>query len=394
MEPPNAQLAQRAQRFVFAMGIVAMFGDLTYEGARGLSGPYLALLGASATLVGFTAGLGELLGYGLRLVSGWLSDRTRAYWPLVAFGYGLNLVAVPGLALVGRYEWAIALILLERVGKAIRSPARATLVSSAARMVGSGRSFGLEEALDQLGAVGGPLLTVLVFAIAPGEALERFRAAYLVLLLPVLGNLLVLAWARRQLPRPEVLEPASRPVLEVDGQLRWLFAGAMLVGLGFADWALVAFHGLRSGGWSAGALPLFYALAMGIDGLAALGLGRLYDRHGPKVLAGTAVVSAVMAPLAFGGGGPWTLIAAAVVFGVGMGAQESIYKAALEDRVPLAARGRIYGRFFAAFGGAWWLGSTVMGWLYDHHRGGLIAFSVATQLLAVPCFWRLKRSTS
>ncbi|HEY6877377.1 MAG TPA: hypothetical protein VI299_05130, partial [Polyangiales bacterium] len=67
-----------ARKFIVLMGVVALFGDMTYEGARGLVGPYLALLGASATAVGFAAGLGEFLGYGLRLATGWLSDRTRA----------------------------------------------------------------------------------------------------------------------------------------------------------------------------------------------------------------------------------------------------------------------------------------------------------------------------
>lgn len=196
-----------ARRFVVLMGVVALFGDMTYEGARGLVGPYLALLGASATAVGFAAGLGEFLGYGLRLFTGWFSDRTRAYWPLVIAGYSVNLVAVPGLALVGSWEAAVALLLLERIGKAVRSPARSTLVSYAASEAGVGKSFGLEEALDQIGAVSGPLLTALAIWVVRGEAVTmQYRVAFGVLLLPVILNLTLVLAARARFPRPESLE--------------------------------------------------------------------------------------------------------------------------------------------------------------------------------------------
>src|ERR1019366_4513638 len=99
-----------AVRFIVLLGVVSLFADMTYEGARGVTGPYLGALGASAAIVGFVAGLGEFLGYGLRLASGYLSDRTGGYWPITILGYGVNLVAVPLLALTGRWELAVLLI--------------------------------------------------------------------------------------------------------------------------------------------------------------------------------------------------------------------------------------------------------------------------------------------
>ena len=238
----SGEHAKRARTFVVLMGVVALFGDMTYEGARGLVGPYLALLGASATAVGFAAGLGEFLGYGLRLVTGWLGDRTRAYWPLVIAGYGINLVAVPGLALVGSWEAAVALLLLERIGKAIRSPARSTLVSYAASTAGFGKSFGLEEALDQIGAVSGPLLTALAIWVVRGESVStQYRVAFLVLLVPVVLNLALVLSARAKFPRPESFESGGRhDHPQLGGLFRWYVAGVMLMALGFADWALVA----------------------------------------------------------------------------------------------------------------------------------------------------------
>lgn len=385
---PTAATTRDARRFVLLMGVVALFGDMTYEGARGLVGPYLALLGASATAVGFAAGLGEFLGYGLRLFTGWLGDRTRAYWPLVIAGYGINLIAVPGLALVGSWEAAVALLLLERIGKAVRSPARSTLVSYAASEAGVGKSFGLEEALDQIGAVSGPLLTALAIWVVRGESVStQYRVAFVVLLFPVVLNLSLVLAARARFPRPESLERATRHQHPHMGALfRWYVAGAMLMALGFADWALVAFHASRAGVLNAGMLPLLYAGAMAVDALGALAFGILFDRYGLLVLAGTTMASALFAPLVFLVPSTSLLIAGAACWALGMGAQDSVFKAAIAKLVPKEERGRAYGIFFALFGLAWWLGSAVMGWLYERSTTGLVAFSVVTQLAAVPLF--------
>lgn len=375
-----------AQTFVVLMGVVAMFGDITYEGARGLVGPYLGLLGASAAAIGFAAGLGEFLGYGLRLVTGWLGDRTRAYWPLVIAGYGLNLVAVPGLALVGSWQAAVALLLLERIGKAVRSPARSTLVSYAANEAGVGKSFGIDEALDQVGAVTGPLLTALVIWGVRGEPVSmQYRAAFLVLLLPVFLNLGFVLRARSKFPRPELLERTERrhhP--HFGGLFRWYVFAVMLMALGFSDWALIAFHASRTGILGAGTVPLLYAGAMAVDALGALTFGTWFDRHGLTVLAGTTAASAVFAPLVFLAPSTGVLVAGAAFWALGMGAQDSIFKAAIAKLVPKAERGRAYGIFFALFGLAWWIGSTTMGFLYQRSMLALVVFSMVTQLLAVP----------
>jgi MFS family permease len=385
--------ARAARKFIVIMGVVALFGDMTYEGARGLVGPYLALLGASATAVGFAAGLGEFLGYGLRLVTGWFSDRTRAYWPIVIVGYALNLIAVPGLAFVGSWQAAIALILLERIGKAVRSPARSTLVSYAANQAGVGASFGLEEALDQIGAVLGPLLTALAIWVARAEpATQRYRLAFFVLLLPVFFNLGSVLFARRKYPRPEAFEPAQQAERPHMGSLfRWYVGAVMLLGLGFADWALVAYHATRSGLLSISSLPVLYAGAMGMDALAALACGTLFDRFGLSVLAWSAALSACFAPLVFLTTSGWALVAGAACWAVGMGAQDSIFKAAIAQLVPKSQRGRAYGVFFASFGLAWWIGSATMGFLYERSLTGLVVFSLLTQLAAAPIFVVLGR---
>jgi MFS family permease len=392
--------ARSPAAFIVLMGVVAMFGDMTYEGARGLIGPYLALLGASATAVGFAAGLGEFLGYGLRLLSGWAGDRTRAYWPLTIAGYALNLVAVPGLALVGSWQAAVALLLLERVGKAVRSPARSTLISFAAQEVGVGKGFAIDEALDQLGAVAGPLLTALAIWVVRGEpATEQYRWAFAALLLPVLGNLGCVWFARRQFPTPENFETRRAPEQsDLGGLFRWYVLAVMLMGLGFADWALIAYHMTERGVFELGTLPIVYAGAMAVDALAALLFGVLFDSFGVGVLALSTLLSVGFVPLLFLGVSRAEHLLGALCWAVGMGAQDSIFKAAIAKLVDKARRARAYGAFFALFGLAWWLGSTFMGWLYGRSLNGLVAFSVGSQLLAVPIFLvigrKLKRASA
>ena len=392
-EPRRSERSERALRFVVLMGFVAMMGDVTYEGARSVVGPYLGLLGASAATIGFVAGLGELVGYGLRLGTGWLADRTRAYWPLTIAGYATNLVAVPGLAFVGRVDAALALVLLERLGKAIRSPARSTLVSYATKEVGAGFSFGLEEALDQLGAFLGPLLVAAAMALHAGDALERYRAGFAILAVPVLLNLALLLTARARYPRPEELEPEEAEELaSFGGGFRRFLLGAMLVGVGFADWALVAYHLGRTGMVGELLLPIVYSGAMASDAVAALLVGRAFDRVGPRVLVGTTLISATFAPLVFLGGSLPLVLLGALAWSIGMGAQESTFKATIATVVAKEHRGRAYGVFFAAFGVAWWLGSWAMGALYDRSLVGLVMLSVIAQVGAVPVFWGMKRT--
>ena len=392
MPAMDVDLVRRARAFVVTMGVVSLFGDMTYEGARGLVGPYLGLLGATAFVVSLSAGAGELAGYALRLFTGWLADRTRAHWLLTIAGYAINLVAVPGLALVGSWQQAVVLIILERVGKAIRSPARSTLVSYAARRAGEGRSFGLEEALDQIGAVAGPLLTAAAIALRAGSPLAGYRFAFSVLAVPALLTLALVLVARRWFPTPEELEP-PQPVAAAGfgGAFRLYLAAACLVGVGFADWALVAFHGARSGLISLSVLPLVYAGAMGVDAVAALAFGRAFDRRGPGVLAFSCLLGAAAAPLIFLGAGVSTLLAGAALWAVALGAQESVYKAVIARLVAADQRARAYGLFYAVFGLAWFAGSAAMGWLYERSLPGLVALAVLCQLAAAPLFLRATR---
>ncbi|HZK13962.1 MAG TPA: MFS transporter, partial [Desulfobaccales bacterium] len=323
----------------------------------------------------------------LRLASGYLTDRLGRYWPIVFAGYSLNLLAVPLLALAGRWEIAAVLLVAERMGKAIRSPARDAMLSHAAGAVGRGWGFGFHEAMDQVGAVTGPLIVAAVLYYRGG-----YREGFAVLLLPAVLALVVIAMAARLYPHPQHLE-VNAPGLNPTGFNRpyWLYVVAVgLLGAGYADFPLIAYHFGQTAVLPSDWIPLFYAVAMGVDAVAALVLGRLFDRLGMPVIVVTAVLSAFFAPLVFWGGFKLALLGM-VFWGIGMGSLESIIKAALAEMVPRDRRATGYGLFNAGFGVFWLLGSVLMGWLYDFSLGALVAFSVTAQLLAIPFFLAVSR---
>jgi MFS family permease len=366
--------------FVLLLGLVSLFADMTYEAARSITGPYLATLGANAATVGIVAGLGELIGYGLRVVSGVVSDKTRRYWMITIVGYSVNLLAVPALALAGNWEVAAVLILVERFGKAVRTPARDAMLSHAAHGMGRGWAFGIHEAMDQIGAMIGPIIVMAVLAWN-----GSYPHAFAVLIVPAILALTILAIARATYPNPGRLEPSfSRKPDDRLGPIFWLYLTAVAcIAFGFADFPLAAFHMKTTGIVADKWIPLIYAGAMGVDAISALILGRLYDKIGLKVLMGVIILSAWSAPLIFLSGSG-LLIAGMVLWGIGMGALESIVRAVVAGIVSPERRATGFGIFNAGFGFAWFAGSAVMGILYDLSLTAMVGITVFAQLLSLP----------
>lgn len=375
-------MKSKALRFVLMIGIVSFFADWVYEGARSVTGPFLAVLGASGLLVGFIAGLGELLGYGLRLVSGRLSERTREFWPITLFGYVVQMCAVPLLAWAPNWQIAGLLIVGERVGKAIRNPPRDVMLSHAANQIGLGFGFGLHEALDQAGALVGPLVVAFILA-----RHGSYRSAFEVLLLPAAMTVLLIFTARLLYPTPEEME-AKDSTIQTSGLPRifWIYlVGAALVAAGFADFSLMAYHFEKAAVIPHLWVPIFYSIAMAASGLGSLIFGKLFDRSGLWILVPLTLASVASAPLAFRGRFELALVGVAL-WGLGMGVHESIIPAAVATMVPQQRRPSAYGIFTSGFGVAWFVGSVILGKLYDVSLNGLIIFSVAAQLVAIPIF--------
>ena len=370
-----------ALKFVLMVGVMSLFADCTYEGSRSIVGPYLGALGAGALAISVITGLGEFLGYGLRLVSGRSADRTGLYWPITIGGYVLQMTVVPLLALAGSWQVAALLVVLERVGKATRNPPRDAMLSHAAKQMGYGWGFAVHEALDQLGAMIGPLAVALVLALKHSD----YKLAFASLAVPAVIMLSLLAVARVTYPRPQDLEPTGAEVTTAGlPRVFWIYlAGAAMAGAGFADYPLIAYHLQRSSIVGSGLIPIFYAVAMAASGLASLGFGRMFDRSGIAVLVPLAVISAAYAPLAFFGGF-WVAFVGVAVWGVGMGVQESVMSAAVAPMVSAERRSSAYGLFTGVYGTAWFAGSVVIGGLYDVSFGYLVAFAVVCELAAVP----------
>jgi predicted MFS family arabinose efflux permease len=368
--------------FIIVIGILSFFADFTYEGARSITGPFLGVLGAGAVVISAVGGLGELLGYVVRLPSGFLSGRTRKFWPIAIVGYAVQMAAVPSLALATTWQAAATLIILERIGRAIRNPPRDVMISHAAQEIGYGRGFGIHEALDQAGALFGPLAVAAVLATH-----RAFQQAFAVLLIPALVCLTLVVTARILYPKPENL--TSEP-LSVRGsglpRVFWVYlVGAGLVAAGFADYSLLAYHYHSSLHVSNAFLPIFYAIAMAMSGSGSLVFGQLFDRFGLIVLVPLTMLGALFAPLVFLGDFRLAVLGSAL-WGLGMGVQESIIPAAVASMVSREHRPSAYGLFTAVYGVAWLLGSVLIGILYTRSLGLLVAFCLVTQLLAVPIF--------
>jgi MFS family permease len=374
---PKENLAKLVFRFVLIIGIVNFFADLTYEGARAIIGPFLGSLGASATIVGFVAGFGELVGYALRSLSGYFADKTRRYWTVTFLGYAINMLAVPALALAGNWPLAAALIIAERTGRAIRRPAVEAMLSHAGEVIGQGWVFGFNEALDQTGATLGPLITAFVL-----WRHGNYRHAFAVLLISALCCLGVLVVARIAHRQAGEREPESKGATMSHGfsEAYWLYlAAGALIAAGFADFSLIAFHFQKTATVSQGLIPVFYAAAMATGAIASLILGRLLDKVGLPIL-GVPAFFAVFVFLRQTG----LEFVGMILWGIGMGAQDSCLKAVLSHVVPSEKRSTAFGIFDTGFGIAWFAGSAVMGVLYDKSLAALVGFSLILQLLALP----------
>ncbi len=398
MNQKKSRLSQ-AMVFLILFGIVSLFSDMTHEGASSIRGAYLALLGASAGAIGFISGLGELIGYSMRYLFGRITDRTRSYWPMVILGYVLDIIAVPALALVGEHGWIAACLLLvvQRMGKAIKKPAKDTIMSFAASQEGAGRSFGLQELLDQIGAFLGPVLLWLVMlGRTDASPIRTYSLCFAVLAIPGGITLLLLLYTRSRFPNPEQFEPEPKEYIPFRMKKSFILyiAGISLFAFGFIDYSLIVMHISRTAASLSGAvgliteetLPLLYAGAMLIDAVSALFFGFLYDRIGVRSLIFSTLLSSGFAVFVFSMHSVPALLVGIALWGVGMGAQESILKAAVSSMVPKSSRATGYGIFECSFGFFWFLGSWMMGALYDFSIPAMVAVSVAAQLLSIPLY--------
>lgn len=391
--------------FIILFGIVSLFSDMTHEGASSLRGVYLSLLGASAGTIGFISGLGELVGYSLRYFFGKLTDKTHKYWQMTIFGYILDILAVPALALVGEDGWLYAcfLLVIQRMGKAIKKPAKDTIMSFAASQEGAGKSFAIQEMLDQIGAFLGPffLYVVMLFK-TDGTTFEIYSRCFVYLAIPGAITLILLLYTKKRFPNPEHFEPEPKEYIPFKMKDSFVFyiIGISLFSFGFIDYSLIIMHVSKNlnvltngvGIINMETIPLIYAGAMLVDAISALIFGIMYDRNGVKALVISTIISAPFSLFVFGFNNIYAVLLGIALWGVGMGAQESILKAAVTSVVPKSSRATGYGIFEMSFGVFWFLGSWLLGVLYDINITSLIIVSMMTQLLSIPFYFKVSKA--
>lgn len=387
---------KKAFGVIILFGLVSLFGDLAYEGARSVNGPYLKLLAVNAATLGLISGLGELLGYALRLLSGYLADKTKSYWFLTFLGYGM-LVSVPLLSLAGVWQVAAVLIIMERIGKAIRSPARDTILSQASSQVGTGFGFGLHEAMDQIGAIIGPLIFTIFFLTAGRNlGIYEYQKGYAFLWIPFLLVMFCLFMSYRKVPRPQLLEVEKKGVTSDKlSRIFWLYnLFAFFATAGFCSFILVAYHFKLTGFLTDAQIPLFYALAMGVDALAALAIGKAYDilkdksgnlNSGLNLLVLVPLISILMLFFIFSSRILFIIIGL-ILWGIVMGIQETIMRSAIADTTSLRKRGTGYGIFNTTYGVAIFLGSFLFGLLYDRDLYLVFIGALILEVIALVVF--------
>jgi MFS family permease len=371
---------------ILLLGIVSLLGDVVYEGSRGIVTPYLEFLGASAFAIAFFGRFGEFLGYFLRLVSGRLADTTRAYWIFIFLGYGL-IVSIPLLGIVGMWQIAVILVLLERIGKAVRSPSRDAVLSIVSRGVGTGKAFGIHELLDQIGAILGPLIVAgLMFYTS-----NNYNLTFSLLSLPFIMLLAFLAYTYKRIGWKKASEPAeAKPEKagEKLGRAFYFYTFAVLLNtVGLIPFELILLKATKileptNQLWI---VPLIYTLIQGVDAPTALFAGFAYDKFKIRVLVLPFILSVVPTFFAMANSDLAMLVVAAAFFGLVLGMQESIYRAAVSGFAPISLRGTAYGVFNTAYGVGMLASGAVYGLMVelDIPYLAVIAYVLVTQAAAV-----------
>ena len=405
-------------RTVVALGLVSLAADMVYEGMRAMAGPLLGSLGASALTVGVVTGAGEAVALVLRLATGAWADQSQRHWRLTVVGYGMTAVCVPLLAVtpfLGAAGLGVAttLILLERAGKAVRSPAKSALLARVATTSGRGKGFGVHKALDQVGAFAGPLLLA-----ATAAATGLLWPGFALLAVPGALAMLLLAQVARRAPsltRPEPdgdEVPATAPA-STAGTLRGtaravraaafgtelprafhLFAlSSALMTAGLMTFGVISYRFVEDGLVAVAVVPLVYALAMSVEAVAALGTGQLFDRRGSRTLLGVPVLVALVPPLVFADRLALVLVGV-VVWGVATGVQDSTVKAYVADLVPARRRATAYGVFAAVQGVGALAGGVLAGALVTHHVATLAVTVGVAQVVALGLLVRTTRGAA
>lgn len=389
----NEEARKRAILLIILFGIISLLGDIIYEGARSVYGPYTKSIGMDIALVGLITGLAEFFGYFLRLVSGYLSDKSKGYWTFTILGYFL-LISVPLMAISTSWQIISVFIIFERIGKAIRSPAKDTLLSSATKHIGTGLGFAIHEAVDQLGAILGPLVFSLILLLTKNlnNEIIGYRSSFLFMFFPFAILMILVIVSKIKVPNPEKLEIEDENTDTKLSKTFWLYSAfTILTTMGFISFAILGYYFKEKNILTDAQIPFFYAIAMGVDGITALIIGKIYDKiktkynnskAGLKVLIIIPIITVIIPVLSFSGK-IWTAILSIMLWGIVMGCHETIMKSSIADLTHIKKRGTGYGIFNTFYGVSFFIAGTLFGFLYKLNLYVIILSIFILQILSL-----------
>ncbi|MCX7758804.1 MAG: MFS transporter [bacterium] len=369
---------------VFLFGLVSFFGDIVYEGAKSILGQHMFFLGASAFAIGLVGGLGEFMSFAFRIFFGYLADIKKSHWVMVIIGYGL-LISVSLIYFASSWEMVALFLLLERIGKAIRTPSRDFLVSVVSSKIGIGKTFGIHEFIDQLGAIIGPALLGYILLI------KGYREAFLFLFIPAFLCLLLIFYTKfiydknvGDFPNQNI----SNEQFDSNGYFYLYLLSSFFIALGYSDFVIIAYHMKVNSMISDSFIPLIYSLTMLVDAIFALFFGIWYDRYGVRVIPLGLLIAIIFPFLVFSNS--WgLLIMGVILWGIGKGLQESVLKAGISNFIKIS--GKSFGMFYFFYGLGCFLGNSVIGYLYELSVYWVMIFSFVSQLIAVFILYRLMK---
>ena len=388
--------------FIFLLGLVSLFADFVYEGSRSILGPYLLLSGAGVIFVSFIAGFGEFIGYFLRILFGYWADKTKKYWLFILIGYGLTCLTVPLMAFTNNYVIIGILVLLERLGKSIRTPSRDTIISFVGSRYGQGTSFGIHQFLDQMGAILGPIFISFILFMGNND----YKLSFLLLSIPAVFTMSLLFWAKHKYSLMDQIEKNSESKKNFESKNNsknirdfkqsrdfrqsrnfWIYTIASgFIAFGFIDFFLISYHYKLLGLVSDGVIPLVYSFAMFVAGLSSLVLGRIFDRYGVGVLLFSVFFASFSSFMIFLFKSYLVIWVSMVFWGLGLGVQGSVMKAYISKIVDRDQRAFAFGIFNSVYGISWFLGSVLMGYLYKVDIFYMVFISFMSQILGLLIF--------
>jgi len=370
------------------IGVANLFADMTYEGGGSINGQFMGGLGAAAAAISITAGLGEFLGYSVRSLSGYLSDKTGKPWLITFIGYIIGLFAVPAMVFARNWQTAAMLICTERIGRAIRKPTVESMLSYTTRELGRGRVYALNTALDETGATLGPLMMAVVLFTR-----GTYRFGYSILLIPTILALITLTFSRIRFPLPSQFEKGEKSAARGRrfGRSYWFYMiAASCFAAGLLSYELVAYHLSKTHIVKDIWIPVFLASATAFGVIATLILGKYYDRVGLKVILIAVFLSSLFSPLVFLGGF-WGAIFGMCFWGIGYSTQDTLLKSVVAGLMPEGKRSLAFGLFYTGYGGGWLIGSVGTGLLYEHSLIAVVIFAMLAQLASLPIFMFAER---